>query len=211
MRRKEPAIELHAFDNVDISFVRAAFFDGDDAVLADLGEGFGKHVTDFGSLLPAMVATCLMSVLLFSLIGVATSWRFECSNHVDGFLDAAGQRHWIGPGRDHFQAFAEDGFAEHGRCRGSVSGDVVGFAEAASLTSWAPRFSSGSSSSISSATVTPSLVTFGDPQPLSKTALRPRGPRVLRTARASLLTPASKGARGVIVKNDLLCHDVFLL
>src|SRR5262245_45214044 len=62
---------------------------------------------------------------------------------------------------------------------------------AASFTSWAPMFSYGSCSSISSATVTPSLVTFGLPQPLSITALRPRGPSVARTALASLLTPAS--------------------
>src|SRR5437868_1396353 len=53
-------------------------------------------------------------------------------------------------------------------------------------------FSYGSESSISSATVTPSLVTLGLPQPLSSTALRPRGPRVERTARASLPTPWSK-------------------
>src|SRR5208282_114753 len=66
---------------------------------------------------------------------------------------------------------------------------------AASLTSWAPMFSKGSFNSISSATVTPSLVTLGLPQPLSSTALRPRGPRVLRTARASLLTPASSFCR----------------
>ena len=61
---------------------------------------------------------------------------------------------------------------------------------AASLTSWAPMFSNGSLSSMSSATVTPSLVTVGLPQPLSSTALRPRGPSVLRTARASLEAPA---------------------
>ena len=48
---------------------------------------------------------------------------------------------------------------------------------------------------MSSATVTPSLVTFGAPQPLSKTALRPRGPNVLVTARANLLTPAASGCR----------------
>src|SRR5438874_4785542 len=56
-------------------------------------------------------------------------------------------------------------------------------------------FSYGSESSISSATVTPSLVTLGLPQPLSSTALRPRGPRVERTARASLLTPVSSFCR----------------
>src|SRR5208282_1206337 len=67
--------------------------------------------------------------------------------------------------------------------------------EAASFTSCAPRFSWGSSSVISSATVTPSLVTLGAPQPLSRTALRPRGPRVVTTARANLLTPAASGCR----------------
>src|SRR6516162_7002378 len=66
---------------------------------------------------------------------------------------------------------------------------------AASLTSCAPIFSKGSFNSISSATVTPSLVTLGLPQPLSSTALRPRGPRVERTARASLLTPARSFCR----------------
>ena len=50
-------------------------------------------------------------------------------------------------------------------------------------------FSYGSVSSISSATVTPSLVTVGLPQPLSITAFRPRGPSVQRTARASFVTP----------------------
>src|SRR5262245_46132102 len=66
---------------------------------------------------------------------------------------------------------------------------------AASFTSWAPIFSYGSCSSMSSATVTPSLVTVGLPQPLSRTALRPRGPSVLRTARASLLTPDNSFCR----------------
>src|SRR5262249_43985419 len=63
----------------------------------------------------------------------------------------------------------------------------------------------GSASSMSSATVTPSLVTFGEPQPLSSTALRPRGPRVLRTARASLETPASSGCRASSSKT--ICFD----
>src|SRR6202043_2027243 len=63
---------------------------------------------------------------------------------------------------------------------------------AASLTSCAPRFSNGSSSSMSSATVTPSLVTLGAPQPLSSTALRPRGPSVLLTAFVSLEAPSNR-------------------
>src|SRR4029077_17563872 len=46
-----------------------------------------------------------------------------------------------------------------------------------------------SSSSISLATVTPSLVMRGAPYDLSRTTLRPLGPSVTRTALASMSTP----------------------
>ena len=60
---------------------------------------------------------------------------------------------------------------------------------ATSLTMRAPRFSTGSGTSISFATVTPSLVLVGEPNFLSRTTLRPFGPNVTFTASASLLTP----------------------
>jgi hypothetical protein len=66
---------------------------------------------------------------------------------------------------------------------------------ATSRTIWAPMFSNLSSSSISFATVTPSLVTVGEPQLFSITTLRPFGPSVTRTASASLFTPASSFSR----------------
>jgi hypothetical protein len=50
-------------------------------------------------------------------------------------------------------------------------------------------FSKWSSSSISLATVTPSLVTVGAPNFLSMTTLRPFGPSVMRTALANWSTP----------------------
>src|SRR5271165_3646478 len=61
--------------------------------------------------------------------------------------------------------------------------------EATSRTIWAPMFSSASFSSISLATVTPSLVMTGAPNFFSITAFRPLGPRVIFTASASTLTP----------------------
>mmetsp|Transcript_6317 Transcript_6317/g.8162 ORF Transcript_6317/g.8162 Transcript_6317/m.8162 type:complete len:315 (+) Transcript_6317:677-1621(+) len=61
--------------------------------------------------------------------------------------------------------------------------------EATSLTIWAPMFSNLSFSSISLATDTPSLVTVGAPKDLSRTTLRPFGPRVTLTASARMLTP----------------------
>src|SRR5262245_14827429 len=66
---------------------------------------------------------------------------------------------------------------------------------ATSFTICAPMFSNLSGSSISLATVTPSLVTLGAPQDFSSTTLRPRGPRVTVTASARTLTPRSTLAR----------------
>ncbi len=82
---------------------------------------------------------------------------------------------------------------------------------AASLTNLRPRFSFGSSSSMSSATVTPSLVILGEPQPLSSTALRPRGPNVLRTARANFVTPVKQGWRTSSSNTIFLATSYFLL
>ena len=64
-----------------------------------------------------------------------------------------------------------------------------------SFTSWAPMFSKGSSSSISLAMVTPSLVMRGAPYFLSRTTFRPLGPRVILTVSARELTPASRAFR----------------
>src|SRR5437016_722112 len=60
---------------------------------------------------------------------------------------------------------------------------------ATSRTICAPMFSSTSSSSISLATVTPSLVMTGEPNFFSITTLRPLGPSVTFTALARVLTP----------------------
>src|SRR6266542_1379021 len=67
--------------------------------------------------------------------------------------------------------------------------------EATSLSIWAPMFSKWSLSSISLATVTPSLVMVGLPYFLSMTTLRPLGPKVALTAAAMMLTPRSRAAR----------------
>ena len=63
--------------------------------------------------------------------------------------------------------------------------------EATSLTIWAPMFWSLSFSSISFATVTPSLVIVGPPNERSITTLRPLGPNVTFTAFARMLTPST--------------------
>src|ERR1700678_3833310 len=66
---------------------------------------------------------------------------------------------------------------------------------ATSRTIWAPMFSNLSSSSISFATVTPSLVMRGAPNDLSSTTLRPLGPSVTFTALARMSTPRNMRSR----------------
>src|SRR5437763_1244527 len=63
--------------------------------------------------------------------------------------------------------------------------------DATSRTIWAPMFSNLSASSISLATVTPSLLIRGAPNDLSRTTLRPLGPKVTFTALARMSTPRS--------------------
>ena len=82
---------------------------------------------------------------------------------------------------------------------------------ATSRTICAPMFSYGSVSSISSATVTPSLVMVGAPKPLSSTAFRPRGPSVAFTARASFSTPARMRSRASASKQSCLAPMVISL
>src|SRR6516164_4947963 len=67
--------------------------------------------------------------------------------------------------------------------------------DATSRTICAPIFSNLSSSSISLATVTPSLVMRGAPKLFSITTLRPFGPSVTFTALASVSTPRSNRSR----------------
>ena len=66
---------------------------------------------------------------------------------------------------------------------------------ATSRTIWAPMFSNLSESSISFATVTPSLVMRGAPKLFSSTTLRPFGPSVTFTALARMSTPRSMRSR----------------
>src|SRR3954465_1412007 len=79
---------------------------------------------------------------------------------------------------------------------------------ATSLRSCAPMFSNGSSSSMSRAIVTPSLVIVGDPNFLSRTTLRPLGPMVTRTASARRSTPRLSDRRAVSSKISCLAKVV---
>ncbi len=83
--------------------------------------------------------------------------------------------------------------------------------EATSFTICAPMFSNLSSNSISFATLTPSLVIVGPPKDLSKTTLRPLGPKVTFTASANTLTPLSIFTRASLPNNTSFAAIIFFL
>src|SRR5688572_13949635 len=82
--------------------------------------------------------------------------------------------------------------------------------EATSFTICAPMLAILSSSSISLATVTPSLVIVGAPQDFSITTFRPRGPRVTLTALASTFRPRAISARATVLKTISLAAMVVI-
>ena len=79
--------------------------------------------------------------------------------------------------------------------------------EATCWISLAPRFSKGSSSSISLAMVTPSFTMSGAPNFFSSTTLRPFGPMVTFTASARALTPLSRESREASEKRISLAME----
>src|SRR5271166_6592347 len=81
--------------------------------------------------------------------------------------------------------------------------------EATWRTICAPMFSNLSSSSISLATVTPSLVMRGAPYDLSRTTLRPFGPSVTLTALLRISTPRSIRSRASEEKRTSLADMIF--
>src|SRR5246127_4511227 len=83
--------------------------------------------------------------------------------------------------------------------------------DATSRTICAPMFSNLSSSSISFATVTPSLLMRGAPKDLSSTTLRPLGPSVTRTALERMSMPRSILSRASPENFTSLAAICFLL
>jgi hypothetical protein len=138
-----------------------ALFDGDHAVLADLVEGLGHDLADFRVVVGGDGGNVGDLVLLHRL----GHGRCRSTTAVTAFCMPRPGR-WRRRRRPVAAAF------DLNRASASTVAVVVpspALSEvllAASLTSWAPMFSTLSRSSISSATVTPSLVTVGPPQDL---------------------------------------------
>ena len=190
--RQVAAVELHALDHVERRLHGLVLFHGDDAFLADLLHRLGEDAAD------GLVAVRRDRADLGDLLGVARRLGelAELLGHRArrparcrasapsgrGRRPPASRPRGRSPGRARWRWWCR-----RRRRRRSC--------EATSFTICAPMFSNLSSSSISLATVTPSLVTVGEPQLFSISTLRPRGPSVTRTALARRSTPRSMRSR----------------
>ena len=175
--------------------IALGLLDGDHAFLADLLHRLGEHLADrlvavgrdradLGDLLASRVGLdCLAS----SSTIAATALSMPRLRSI-GFMPG-GDELRCPRGRSPARARSR-WWCRRRRRRRSCS--------ATSRTICAPMFSNLSSSSISLATVTPSLVTVGEPQLFSIITLRPLGPSVTRTALASWSTPREQPLAGVL-------------
>ena len=121
--RQVAAVELHAFDDVQLEFQALGFLDGDDAFLADLFHGFGDLLADFD------VAIGRNDADLRDFRRARNGLRPRADvldDLADGEVDAALQIHRVHAGGNRLHAFAHDGLGQNGRGGGAVTGDVVG-------------------------------------------------------------------------------------
>ena len=185
------AIDLHALGVLGLEVEALGLFDGDDAVLADLLHHLGDQIAD---LLVRGGDGGDLGDLFLALDGDGACPGCVAIDGLGAELDALLEQHRVRAGGDVAQALVDDGLGEHGGGGGAVTGDVVGLG-GGFLEQLGAHVLEGSSSSISLATVTPSWVTVGAPNFLSRATLRPFGPSVVLTALARMSTPSLRDCR----------------
>src|ERR1700674_4432158 len=133
VRRQIAAIELHAFDYVELRFQRLRLFDGDDAILADFLHRFGNDLPD-GLVVVRRDRAHLGNHLAGDGLGELVEFTFDASaflveaaaNGYDGLLDTALHRHRIGASSDSLHALAINCLGKNGSCGGAIAGNVRG-------------------------------------------------------------------------------------
>jgi hypothetical protein len=123
VRRQVTAVELHAFDDIQLGVEALGLLDGDHALIADLLHRLGDHLAD------RLVAVGRDGADLGDLVGARDllgAGLDVLDRRFDGDVDAALEVHRVHAGRDRLHALAHDRRGEHGRRRRAVAGDVVG-------------------------------------------------------------------------------------
>ena len=206
VRRDVALVELHALGELEFGGEGLGLLDGDDAVLADLGERLADELADRrrparrssrrarSPSRPSTGVAALSSAVLTASTAASMPRLSAAGVGAGGNVAQARRSPAPAPARSPW-------WCRRRRRRSSWWPPTWRAARRGSRT--------GSSSSISRAIVTPSLVMTGGPNDLSMTTLRPLGPSVTLTVSASLSTPRSSARRASSSKLRILAIRTF--
>ena len=123
--REVTSIKLHTLYNADACFAALAFFDGDNAVFANLTHGISKKFSYFG------VVVGTYRGHLFNLV-VVVVYLFGCFadviyNNFHSLVDTAFQIHWVCASRYVLQALVNNGLRKNSSSGCTVASIVARF------------------------------------------------------------------------------------
>src|ERR1700736_311891 len=133
--REVAAVELHAFNHVQLGLEGLGLLDGDDPILADLLHGLGNDVAD-GLVIVGGNGAHLGNHVAGDGLGELVQLAFDAvaflveiaTNRGDRLLDTALHGHGVGAGRDRLHALAIDRLGQNGGGGGAVAGYIGGLA-----------------------------------------------------------------------------------
>ena len=121
--RDVAAVELHAFDHLELGLQRLRLLDRDHALVADLLHGVGEEAADLGVAVGRDGADLGDLLVGGDLLGVLLQVG---DDRLDRQIDAALEVHRVHAGGDRLGAFPHDRVGQHGRGGGAVTGLVGG-------------------------------------------------------------------------------------
>ena len=124
VRREVAAVELHTFDKLVASLGAFSFFDGDDAVFADLFHGFGNDGADFFVMVCGNGGYRLHVLEAGALLG---AFFQTLDNLLDSGFHATLHEHGVGAGNNSLQAFVEDSLSHDGGSGRAIACHIAGF------------------------------------------------------------------------------------
>src|SRR6266436_5056405 len=125
IRRDVAAVELHAFDHVELGLQRLRLLDRDDALVADLLHRLGEEAADFGVAIGRDGADLGDLLVRGDFLGVRLQVLHD---RLDGEVNAALEVHRVHAGGDRLGTFPHDCVREDGRRGGAVAGEIRGLA-----------------------------------------------------------------------------------
>ena len=117
------AVELHAFDDLELGRQRFGFLNSDHALIADLLHRLGHHAPDFDITIGADRGD-LGDLVISRDLPRALSDIID--DHAYGHIDITLQIHRAHAGDHRFRALVNDRLRENRRCRDAVASELAG-------------------------------------------------------------------------------------